>query len=415
MKISEVIKEAEKLVSPSRAEEDRVHSVIFEVTNKVAVRAKAQNINAHLIAGGSAAKGTWLPGFSDIDFFLVFDYDSFSEKSAELSNHAEKILKGIFKLARLHGSRDYFSAKYKNYNVEIIPVLDISEEQEPRNLTDFSPLHVTWFNIKAKKNPKLRTEVRLAKQFLKAAGVYGAESYIRGFSGHVVEILVANYGSFLGLAKSMMKWKYQEVVDVERHYRNAKEVFANLNKSKLESAIILVDPVEKGRNAAAALDRDKFNLAKEACHRFMDMPGIEFFKEKQFSIENLKEKKKDLKLIIAYSKIKNGKPDIIGAKLRKEFEQTGKIFAENDFVVQDSGFHIDPGSGVFWFYFDKTALSAKKEHAGPPANLKDHASAFKKKWKAVKIKDGRLVAEVKRKYIKPEELLKKLKVNFKVY
>ena len=155
------------------------------------------------------------------------------------------------------------------------------------------------------------------------------------------------------------------------------------------------------------MDREKFNLAKEACHRFMDNPSLEFFREKPFSIEDLKKKKKDLSLIVINSKIKNGKPDVVGAKLRKEFEQTEKIFSENDFVIQDSGFHIEGTSGVFWFYFDKTPLPLKKEHTGPPVNLKNYASAFRKKWKSVKIKDGRLVAEIKRKYIKPEKLLKK--------
>lgn len=415
MKMADVIKKAETLVIPSQKEEKKVGRIISEIKSKVESEAKKLKTNAHLIAGGSAAKGTWLPGFSDIDFFLVFDYDSFADKSAEISVYAEKVLKNIFKLTRMHGSRDYFSARYKNYNVEIIPVLDISEGQEPKNLTDFSPMHVVWFNKHAKNNSKLRTEVRLAKQFFKSAGVYGAESYIRGFSGHVIEILTVNYGSFQNLIKAVLKWRYQQVIDVENHYRNEKEVFANLNESKLASALILVDPVERKRNASAALDRENFNLAKEAAHQFMDNPSIIFFAEKKFSIEDLKRKKGDLKLIVIDTKTSKSKPDVAGAKLRKYFESIDRQFAENDFVVQDSGWHISESTAKFWFYFDKTVLQGKKEHIGPPVTMEKYAQIFRKKWKSVKISGGRLIAEIKRKHVKPEQLLKDLKIKFKVY
>ena len=392
-----------------------MNAVISEVVTKVNKEVKLQKLNAKLQAGGSAAKGTWLPGLSDIDFFLLFDYDEFSEKSSEISSYAERILKKVFKITKLHGSRDYFSIKYENCNLEIVPVLDISEEQEAKNITDFSPLHVNWFNALARKNPKLRTEVRLAKQFFKVAGVYGAESYIRGLSGHTIEILIAYYGSFTNLVKAVAKWKFQEVIDVKKYYKNTRQVFEKLNKSKLNSAIILVDPIEKNRNAAAAFEKDKFMLAKEVCHKFLDKSSIEFFKEKEISVEQLKKKKQDLKLIIVNTKAKKGKPDVIGAKLRKEFEQLGKALAENDFVVQDSGWHIHGNGAMFWFYLDPTPLSAKKQHAGPPVKLKEFAKAFRKKWKSAKIKDGRLVAEIKRKYTTPEQLMKYLKTNFKVY
>lgn len=409
------LKIAKGLVTPSKAEEKKVHAIISEVANKINKEAKLQKLSAKLQAGGSAAKGTWLPGLSDIDFFLLFDYDEFSEKSAEISSYTERILKNIFKINKLHGSRDYFSTNYKDYNIEIVPVLDISEEQEAKNITDFSPLHVNWFNALARKNPKLRTEARLAKQFFKVAGVYGAESYIRGLSGHAIEILIAYHGSFTNLVKAVAKWKFQEVIDIKRYYKSTKQVFEKLNKSKLNSAIILVDPIEKNRNAAAAFEKDKFMLAKEVCHKFLDKPSTEFFKEKEISIESLKKKKQDMRLIVVHAKAQKGKPDVVGAKLRKEFEQLGKTLAENDFVVQDSGWHIHGDAAMFWFYLDPTPLSAKKQHSGPPVKLKEFAKAFRKKWKSVKIKDGWLVAEIKRKYTTPEQLMKQLKINFKVY
>jgi len=39
------------------------------------------------------------------------------------------------------------------------------------------------------------------KQFMKGIGVYGSELRRRGFSGYLTELLVINYGSFLGVLK----------------------------------------------------------------------------------------------------------------------------------------------------------------------------------------------------------------------
>jgi tRNA nucleotidyltransferase (CCA-adding enzyme) len=140
-----VLEEAKKLATPSKAEEAKVNSAVKDVISKITKELTKQNLKAKVVVGGSVAKGTWLPGISDIDFFLVFDYDDFSDRSAEISNFAEKVLKKVLRnLQRLHGSRDYFAVKHENYNLEVVPVLDISNGQQARNITDYSPLHVKY-------------------------------------------------------------------------------------------------------------------------------------------------------------------------------------------------------------------------------------------------------------------------------
>ena len=53
--------------------------------------------NAKAVLGGSGAKGTWLKTF-DVDIFVKFNYNKFSDKSDELSNILEKLLKKKFKI-----------------------------------------------------------------------------------------------------------------------------------------------------------------------------------------------------------------------------------------------------------------------------------------------------------------------------
>ena len=73
-------------------------------------------------------------------------------------------------------------------------MLNIKKGSDALNVTDFSPLHVDWVNKNVK---RLRDDIRLAKRFCKVNKLYGAESYIRGFSGYALELLISYYGGFL--------------------------------------------------------------------------------------------------------------------------------------------------------------------------------------------------------------------------
>ena len=361
-----------KLVTPTKQEKEKINKIIKDISKKIESSLKEHKIKAKLVLGGSTAKGTWLPGSSDIDFFLKFD-----KKYENLSNITEKILP--FKAERVKGSRDYFTFKYKNYEIEIVPVYDIRDPKEAKNITDISPLHVNWT-----KSKKLQDEIRIAKLFLKAQKCYGAESYIKGFSGHVTDILIAYYKSFDNFIKAA---------------------------SKLYSPLIVVDPIQPERNAAAALSKEKFNLLIEVAGKYLKKPSIEFFKEKRITESQLK-KRKD-KLIILYETPKKKRKDVQGAELLKRFETIKRKLKEYDFKILDSGWQWYPGEkAMYWFYFPKKELSKEKIHYGPPINAdKENILEFKKKWKNVKKDKKRYYVVVKRKYRKPEELLNGMGYN----
>ena len=221
---------------------------IFNELNSIIKKINKNQKNIRAILGGSGAKGTWLKTF-DADIFVLFDYRKFKDKSDKLSDILEKILKKKFKnVIRLHGSRDYFQIKKNKFTFEIVPILKIQKAEQAKNITDVSPLHSKWVI----RHKKLVNEMKLTKQFCQAQSFYGAESYIRGFSGYICEILVAYYGSFLNLIKNAAKWPSKVVIDVEKYYKG-KDVFKLVNTSKLLSPLIVIDPVEKDRNGAAAL------------------------------------------------------------------------------------------------------------------------------------------------------------------
>jgi len=395
-----LLKEVLEEIKPSKQEEKKVLKKINSVVDKINKGLK----DAKAILGGSGAKGTWLKTF-DADIFVKFNYKIYKDKSNVLSDVLEKHLKKKFKkIQRLHGSRDYFRIKKEGYTFEIVPILDIKKPERALNITDISPLHAKWVKKYAKKD-----EIRLTKQFCKANDFYVAESYIQVFSGYVCEILTIYYGSFVNLLRKSVKWEDKGVIDISKYYKNKKDVFFHLNKSKLHSPLIVIDPVQKERNAAAALSRKQFLKFKVRASLFLKKPSKDFFRKKTIKDE-IKKKAGKNKLLTIEVKPKAGKDDVVGCKLLKTFEYIAKRLEKNDFKVLEKEWEWSIKSkAVFYFIIKNEKLSKTKKWFGPPLKVKPYVKEFKKKHKKTFVEGKRIAAYVKRKFMKVEELIKSLK------
>jgi len=369
---------------------------VSPVVNKIQYGFDKLKVKVDVALGGSAAKGTSLKHY-DLDIFVRF-YGSPD------SNLLEKVLKKEFgKVERLHGSRDYFQIRFEEKRYEVVPVLKISKAEEAKNVTDVSMLHVEWVN-RHLKNPD---EVKLAKLFCKAQHVYGAESYINGFSGYLLEILVVNYRSFDNLMKAAAKWKPRTVIDASKYYKNHEEVFKSLNASKLISPIIVIDPVQKNRNAAAAVNIETFGKFIDAAKRYVKKPSADFFIREPFMLEELKKKAKNSELVVLRVQPFSGKEDVVNTKLLKAYQFLKEKIEKNGFNIIKSEFEFD--ANIFWFIINPKELPAKMEVLGPKKDVrKEFIADFKKKYKKVKLVRGRYTAVTKRKYTKPLMLVKDL-------
>ena len=390
-------------IKPTKEEEKKIHEAVSEITDRINRNIK----DAKAVLGGSGAKGTWLKSF-DADIFVKFKYKKFKDKDNLLSNLLEKALKkaGI-KTERIHGSRDYFQLTHKRYLFEIIPILEIKKSEDAKNITDISPLHTEW----VKKHKQLADEIRLTKQFFKAQKVYGAESHIKGFSGYVCEILTVHYGSFKRLMGAASKWKEKTAIDPANYYKG-KNIFMELNKSKLASPLIIIDPVQKERNAAAALSFDKFDALRKAANTFVSKPSYTFFKRAAISPEDILKSNKQKKVIFAMAAPKEGKEDVVGSKLLKAFERIKTEFEIKGFKIYSSGWEWDEGSpALFYYVADKNPLSEYEERQGPIVNSKKFAEDFKKTHKDTFIQGNRIFAKVKRKLRTAEKFMESIKYD----
>lgn len=395
--MKQLLSEVLNSIRPSRQYEEE----ILSKASKIISRINQGMRNAEAVLGGSGAKGTWLKTF-DADIFVKFDYQKFKDKSETLSDMLEKFLKKSFRITRLHGSRDYFQIKDGKFTFEIVPILSIKKAEQAKNMTDVSPLHSTF----VLRHKKLIDDIRLTKQFFKASRVYGAESYIRGFSGYVCELLTIYYGSFPNCIKAASQWKEKEIIDIKNYYKN-KNIFIEINKSKLTSPLIVIDPVQKDRNAAAALSREKFDILRSKAAEFLKSPSKDFFEISDLTEQEIQKQFGKNRLIILRAAPLKRKEDVAGAKMLKAFKHIGKKLAENGFGVVKSGLVWGKkNNALFYYALKEVKLSKTVEIPGPPLKIRHHVLLFKKAHKKILIKNKRIFALEKRKFTNAEDLVK---------
>jgi tRNA nucleotidyltransferase (CCA-adding enzyme) len=393
MKLLDEIKKEIRPDDLALKDADSFIKTINELLKKAKVKAKC-------VRGGSTAKGTFLKGDHDIDLFVIFE-------SVYRNTDISTVLLGVLNPLNpevIHGSRDYFHITKKKMTYEIVPVIEVKNPDDIENVTDMSPHHVKWVNDRLNNN--LRDDIRLTKKFCKAQRIYGAESYIQGFSGHVIDILIIYYGGFLKLLRAAKMWTPKVIIDVEKHW---KDPLKNVDASKTYGPLLIVDPVQPKRNAAAAISLAKFDLFVKASKQFLRNPSKDFFKVNEFDLKTVKKNAKEKTLLALEIKADSSKTDVVGAKLVKIYEHLKKQLTLFGFTVTDSDWKWDKKKKCeMYFLINEKKLSETFVRCGPPISEKESCQAFKLKNEDVFLKNKRLYANVKRKYRTPYVLLVKL-------
>jgi len=390
-KINSILKEVLKRVNPKKEELDYVDKSLKEFLKNINGKIKKSKIKVDVFIGGSFAKKTVIrKNEYDVDVFLRFD----KKHREEVSKLTKNLLKGVKGVSLIHGSRDYFQIKLdKGFIIELIPVVKVNNPDQAENITDLSYSHVKYINKKVK-SQKVLDEIKILKAFCYANGTYGAESYVKGFSGYAIELLIAHYGSFIKFLKEVVKDKEKIVIDTEKRYKNRSHVLMDINSSKLNSPIIVVDPTSMSRNALAALSEETFKGFKKSASKFLKNPSIRDFEVVKIDLEKVKKeaKKKGNDFVLIELGTTRQEGDIAGTKLLKFYNHLAEQISKS-FDIKKKGFDYLGGKEGQCFLVAKP----KKEilFSGPFVKDKTNSKAFKKKHKKSFVKNGRLYSKAK--------------------
>lgn len=388
-------------ITPSSGERAKLKQLVFKVKALVEESLLAQGVSAEVVVGGSFARGTYLAGVHDVDFFVRFSDE------AEMKMFPKVIISVFPEAVVVKGSRDYFRVEYEGYELEFIPVLWISDASEASNSMDASYFHIEYVN--ARLNDYLRNEVLLLKQFCKACGVYGAESYINGFSGYVIELLIIHFGGFKQLLKVIDKSPGELFIDLEGFYDSVSNALTALRVVPDLTPVVIVDPVLPTRNAAAGLSKQSFQEFILQARLFLRDPSLSFFRVEELSVSDLRDlaQERGHPLFVHEFEV-DGKPDVFFAKLRRELGKVKQELERHDFVVYDYGFLLN---GFVFFELERDLLPRTKRVIGPPVSImSEHFDKFidRDAVNGPYLFDGRVCFDVKREYRKAKPLLFKL-------
>ena len=424
MSIKSVLKEELKEIQPDENVLKHVRKTSDNFNELLEKELNNAGLDVQVFVGGSFAKGTLLKKKKyDVDTFVRFDW-RYDDISGLLEKAVVNVCKNIgARVEKIHGSRDYFRVYPKDHDayLELIPVTKIKKPREARNVTDLSYFHVSYVKKRIK---KLENEVRIAKKFMAAQKVYGAESYVQGFSGYAIECLVIHYKSFEKMLRELVKIKTGDriVIDVEKHYKRKNDALFELNESKLQSPVILIDPTYPERNALASLSRETFEIFQKSASDFLKNPSRKFFEVKPLNVEKMKESAKKKNAEFVHVKIHTDRQsgDIAGTKLKKFHyffeEEIGKFFY---LLRHEFEYDIEKGQEADVYLI----LKSKKEivRIGPPLklegkkqnkSLKGHIGAFKRAHRETYEKNGVLHARIKINF-RAKEYIKKWSVENK--
>lgn len=332
--------------------------------------------------GGSFAKKTMLKKLNqDVDLFIVLEKD-------RIDKFEQLLKKTKLKFEIVHGSRDYARIREENLVFELTPVLKFTKPELAENVTDFSLIHVKYIKDIISKKPKLADEIRLAKAFCHAQDCYGAESYIGGFSGYALEVLVCHYGGFINFLNKIQK---ENVIDPAKQFKNKNEILRELNQSKLISPIILINPTYKYRNVCAGLTKETFELFSESAKSFLDSQSKDFFKKKEFILNDFKEKYKDLDIYELDIKTNSQEGDVAGTKMKKFFRFIIKELERKEQKIIDNKFIYSDGQEATGYL----AIEKKEtiEIIGPKKDMEKAIKEFKKVRKEIYTSKGFICAK----------------------
>jgi len=378
MRFEEVIEKALRIVKPNKLEEKRFRRIVDEALK--AARKLAENAPGvvDVTLEGSAAKNTWVRGRAEADIFIRFDPETSREelekRIVELGTKLIESLGG--KPMLMYADHPYVEGIIDGVTIDVVACYRV-EQQKWIGATDRTPYHTRYVIEKLK--PGQEDEVRLLKGFMIGCGVYGAEIKVRGFSGYLTELLTIRYGSFLDTIRAAASWKPPIVIDLEGYYESVEDVLELFR----DSPLIVIDPVDRSRNVAAAVSHRRLSEFILASKLFLKRPSLRFFRRVpgRPRASNILKLAKNRNILYIFFRLREYKPrDVIWGELRRSEEGVRKALERLGFKVYRSASWTDENKKcILLFELNKLSLPRYMLHQGPPVYLRN-ALDFLEKW-----------------------------------
>lgn len=409
-KINGLLQNVLKKIKPLPLEQEKEQNFAQQLVKKIQ---RLEGKHIEVILAGSVARNTHLKNDKDIDVFILYP-ESINEN--ELETHASKIADQVFgkkKWEKAFSQHPYARGKIKDHKVEIVPSYKIENAENLKSAVDRSPLHAKY--VAEKLSEKQKDEVRLLKQFLKGIQAYGAEIKTESVPGYVTELLIIHYGSFLETIKNSADWKKNQIIDIEKLSNNEISIKA------FDGPLIIIDPVDKNRNVAAALSLNQMARFIAASREFLKKPSEKFFfrhHQKNLTSGEIKKRLEKEEPIVVETAYPNVVWDIAWGQLKRLSKKIQNSLEQKEFsVLRREVFTDEKNYLIIVFDLKANILEKAMMRIGPEVfdryNSDNFLSAHKKVLSGPMIENGRWVVEIERQEWEAKKFVQKLLFELK--
>jgi len=365
-------------IVPSKAEYERVHRLAEQLRAKLAAQARRQTLEADVRIDGSVAKDTWLRGDADIDIFLRVPTSlSRADLEGRCLDVARRALKR-YPIVERFAEHPYVETHVEGVRVNVVPCYNVARGQW-RSATDRTPFHTDYVISHLSSGQK--REVRLLKAFLKGIEVYGADIKVSGFSGMLSETLIMYHGSFIKTLEEAKSWKVPTVIDLERYYRGREQELYDL----FEDPLVVIDPVDRGRNLAASISRRKLWEFVAAARAFSDKPSKSFFFARRVTPLSAKGFRREMRrrgwnlVAIEFGRV-DAVVDVLWSQLYRTERALRNLLRQAGYrVTRSASWSDEEKLNVIIFELENVILPPARKHVGPQVSRSKASELFLQK------------------------------------
>jgi tRNA nucleotidyltransferase (CCA-adding enzyme) len=182
---------------------------------------------------------------------------------------------------------------------------------------------------------------------------------------------------------------------------------------------VIVDPVDKARNVASAVQNDKLYNFIGAARAFLQKPSEAFFyppTPPTLPLEELKCKLDSRSSAVMFLVVDGVKavPDVLWGQLYRSKRSLRKLLELNDYkILRDAVWSNEKTLSVFLFELEQQVIPNIKKHQGPPLERPTECASFLAKYSSNSqvvcgpyLEEGKWIVEVPRKNNNAAVLLK---------
>ncbi|MCL4330537.1 MAG: CCA tRNA nucleotidyltransferase [Candidatus Thermoplasmatota archaeon] len=351
----------EKL-KPSWEEQERYGHIASKIVESLQNQCRERGIDADPVLVGSFAKDTNLRG-GDLDIFIRF---SRSYSTTELEKLGLELGRSVVRNSRArYAEHPYISGTVEGVKIDVVPCYRIDKSSEMVSSVDRTPLHTKYVNSHLSEEQK--DDVRRLKLLLKSLDVYGSEIYRNGFSGYVCELLIDMYGSYHEVLRSFSEARGRIVIPA-----------GSPSASRFTSPMVLIDPCDDDRNAAASVSLESLSKLKMAA-RLMLNGYDEVMLQKTHRVNDLDPGSRQTAFRIFRMPRPDLVPDTVYPQATKFRDVVMSILREGGFLPISSAVDITTNIDVL-IECERDVVPRVIQHRGPSVDMPNSID-FLMKWR----------------------------------